>query len=199
MRANQIMELCERHVRHQQVDFAAQYGEPGYDEAKAGILFADWNDAPSWLRDGLERRGYQLEWSDEWIIAHETGKAYRTSPDCWQWTPYYVLTEDCDVIGGDEIESGDQAEWYVDEYLLNNPEHCNVFRGLDLTKHGFKQAFADLESGWHPGQNDKPADLLKRAQADYPNHDVVFQLDDKGQFDCRWSVWVRPVKDASGG
>ncbi len=194
MKIGSILELCERHVRHGEVDYAPQYGEPGYNEAKAGILFADWNNAPRWLTEGLERRGFDLEWSDEWTIAYETGKAYRTSPNGWGWTPYYVFTDNGDVIGGDEIESGDQAEWYI-EYLLNDPTRCNLFRGLDLTQYGFKQAFADLETGFHPGQNDKPADLFRKAQAEYPDHDVVFQLDDTGQFDCRWSVWARPISD----
>ncbi len=44
MRLGTAMELCERHVRHAQVDCALSYGEPGYNEvdAPSGILFADW-------------------------------------------------------------------------------------------------------------------------------------------------------------
>lgn len=73
MRLATAMELCERHVRHKQVDCALAYGEPGYSDSDApsGILFADWNDCPSWLKEGLERRGFALEWSDEWIISYE--------------------------------------------------------------------------------------------------------------------------------
>jgi hypothetical protein len=193
------IELAAKHVRDHDVDGACTYGEPGYSDPVAGILFADWNDAPSWLRDGLERRGFELEWSDEWTIVHESGKAYRTSPDCYSWTPYYVHTEDGDVIGGDEIENGDEQDWYVNEYLLNDHKHCNVFRGVDLTKHGFEKYEPgnpqEYETGFHPGQNDKPQDVFKRIRKQYPQHDIVFQLDGTGQFDCRWSAWVRPQRE----
>lgn len=192
------MELCERHVRHKQVDCALSYGEPGYPstplDARSGILFADWNDCPKWLTEGLERRGFALEWSDEWVISHENNsKAYRTSPTSYGWRPYFVMSEDGgDIVGGDEIESGNQAEWYVEKYLFNDPTHCNVFRGLDLAKHGFKQFNGVFESGWHLGQDDDPKKVFARIQEEMPGHDVVFSLESTGQFDMHWTAWVRP-------
>lgn len=183
------IELCERHVRHKDVQFACAYGEPGYNDADApsGILFADWNGCPKWLTRGLERRGFALEWSDEWIVSYENNsKAYRTSPTSYSWTPYYVISEDGDVFGGDEIESGSEAKWYVEEYLLNDYTRCNVFRGLDLTKHGFTQFNGKFESGW--GQNGDPKKVFERLHSDY---DVVFQLDSQGQFDTHWTAWIR--------
>lgn len=185
------MELAQRFVRHHDVDCALSYGEPGYSDPSNGILFADWNDCPRWLTDGLERRGFALEWSDEWIISYENNsKAYRQSPDCYSWKPYFVLTEDCDVIGGDEIESGDQAEWYINKYLLNDPTHCNVFH-IDLASFGFRQFNGIFETGWHPGQNDKPQDVFRRIQRELPDHDIIFSLDSVGQFDAHWTAWVR--------
>ena len=185
------MELAKRHVRHEDVDCANEYGERGYDATQAGILFADWNDSPAWLRDGLERRGFALEWSDEWLIAYDTGKAYRSSPDSYGWKPYYVVSEDGEVVGGDEIESGNQAEWYVNEYLLNDPQRCNVFQ-IDLTKFGFQKWNGEFETGWHPGQNDNPREVFKRLQKEKPDHDVVFDLIGVGQFDMTWCAWIRP-------
>ena len=184
------MALVEKHARH--VDYAPEYGEPGYTNPERGILFANWNDVPRYIGDALERRGFELEWSDEWLISYETGKAYRSSPDSHGWTPYYVMRDNGDIIGGDEIELGDESDWYVNQYLLNNPRHCNVFRKLDLAAHGFKQAIADCETGFHPGQTDSPKEMFARAQKEYPAHDVVFSLDSQGQFDTHWSVWVRP-------
>lgn len=176
------------------LQYCSQYGEPGYDNPRKGIVFANWNHFPRAVDDILERAGYAIEWSDEWIISYETDKAYRTSPDCYSWLPFYVMTDDGDVIGGDEIESGAEAETYI-EMLLNNPRKANVFRGLDLSKHGFKLAFPaehDCETGFHPGQNDDPKSQMKRAQSEWPNHDVVFEITGTGQFDTSWRAWVRP-------
>ena len=192
MNAAIAIALCEKHVRSGYVRFAVEYGEPGYDQPKAGILFADWNDCPAWLIAGLERRGFALEWCDEWIEADETSKAYRTSPTSYGWLPYYVLRDECEVIGGDEIETDSNLQsWYVNEYLLNNPRHANIFRGVDLASHGFQQFNGTFETGFHPGQNDAPADVLKRIRAVLPNHDVVFSISSKGQFDTHWNAWTR--------
>src|SRR5215831_14773837 len=100
---DEMGDICE----HYYIEWCSHYGEPGYTDPEKGILFANWNDVPKELSDSLEAEGFELEWSDEWIISHETDKAYRSSPDCYSWTPYYVLTDDGEVIGGDEIENGD--------------------------------------------------------------------------------------------
>ena len=177
------------------IEWAAEYGEPGYDQPKRGILFANWNYFPRGIDDILERAGYAIEWSDEWLIAHETGKAYRHSPNSYSWKPYFVMTDYGDVIGGDEIESGDQLEWYVNEYLLNEPRRCNVF-DIDLAALGFVPESGDYETGFHPGQTDDPRKVFAQIRKERPNSDVVFSLDDKGQFDTRWSAWTREPRRA---
>jgi hypothetical protein len=176
------------------LQYCAEYGEPGYDNPRKGIVFANWNHFPRGMDDILERAGYAIEWSDEWVISYETSKAYRSSPDSYSWLPYYIMTDDGEIIGGDEIESGDQAETYI-EMLLNNPRQANVFHGLDLSKYGFKLAFPgddDCETGFHPGQNGDPKEQMKRAQSKWPDHDVVFEITGQGQFDTSWRAWVRP-------
>ena len=171
-------------------EFASEYGEPGYDNPQRGIVFADWNHFPRELGDILERAGYNVEWSDEWIISYETGKAYRSQPDCYGWKPYYVLTEDGDIIGGDEIKNGDQAEWYVNDYLVNNPRRANLF-DIDLTAFGFERYNGTFESGFHPGQNDEPNEVFKRIKSERPQTDVVFSINSIGQFDVHFTAWVR--------
>lgn len=187
-------QLVERFTGYQP-SWVREYGEPGYNEQPAnGILLADWNKVPRYICDGLERRGYALEWEDEWIEAGETSKIYRCQPDCYGWTPYYVIRDDCEVIGGDEIEGdADLRAWYVDEYLLNDPTRANIFRGVNLSKLGFSQFNGGFETGWHPGQTDSPAKVLERIQREMPGHDVVFQIDNVGQFDSHWSAWTRRV------
>lgn len=171
-------------------EWCSTYGEPGYDDPQRGIVFANWNHFPRELADTLERAGYAIEWSDEWAIVYETNKAYRTSPDCYSWTPYYVIDDGGETIGGDEIESGDKADWYVNEYLLNDPTRANVFK-IDLTEYGFAQFNETFETGWHPGQNADPRAVFKQIRSQQPESDVVFSIESKGQFDARWTAWIR--------
>ena len=83
-----IERLLEKRGAYPQ--WAPEYGEPGYNEAPAnGIIFADWNQVNKRVYAWLEKHGFALEWSDEWtVIWDNDGKAYRTSPDCYQWRPY---------------------------------------------------------------------------------------------------------------
>lgn len=174
-------------------EFAVEYGEKGYDKPKAGILFANWNHVPKHICAALERRGFELEWSDEWLICYENDmKAYRTSPSGHGWKPYYVIDDTGDTFGGDEIEEDEsRQEWYVNEYLLNNSKRCNTF-SIDFAKHGFEQFNGKFENGFHQGMNDEPSDIAKRIRAEFPNHDYLFSLDDTSQFYITFSAWIRP-------
>lgn len=172
------------------VDWCESYGEPGYSDPERGIIFANWNKVSRPVQDWLESHGYSLEWSDEWIVSHETNKAYRTSPDSYGWLPSYVLTEDCDILGVDEIRNGDCIDSYI-EHLLNSDRAADTF-GIDWTKHGFRKLNPDAyESGFHPGQTDDPRKILAAAQAEYPLDDFLFSIDSKGQFDVNFSLWAR--------
>ena len=99
-----------------------------------------------------------------------------------------MITEDCEIVGGDEIE--EDPSWYVEEYLLNDPSHCNVF-DIDLASLGFTRIDQEFETGWHPGQTDEPQKVFERLQEEMPDHDFIFDLRSKGQFDISWSVWSR--------
>jgi hypothetical protein len=172
------------------VDWCGAYGEPGYSDPERGIIFANWNKVSKPVYSWLESHGYGLEWSDEWIVSHETGKAYRTSPDGYGWLPSYLLTEGGDVIGADEIRNGDEIDTYI-EHLMNDANRADTF-GIDWTEHGFRKLNADAyESGFHPGQTDNPRKILAAAQAAYPNDDFIFSIDGAGQFDMRFSLWAR--------
>ena len=102
-----------------------------------------------------------------------------------------MITDYCEQVGGDEIESGDRLEWYVNEYLLNDPTKCNLFK-VDFAALGFEQFNGTYETGFHPGQNDDPRKVFKLIRAAKSGYDVVFDLTGKGQFDCAWTAWIRP-------
>ena len=44
------------------------------------------------------------------------------------------------------------------------------------------------ESGFYPGQDGDPSEVFERLSAE---HDVLFTIDSTGQFDTRWSAWIR--------
>jgi hypothetical protein len=73
--------------------WAPGYAEPGYDQPTRGVLLADWNVFPTGIDTILERAGYTIEWSDEWITCAECNKAVRTEPDGYDWTPSYVIVD----------------------------------------------------------------------------------------------------------
>lgn len=72
-------------------EWCTRYGEPGYHNPENGIILANWNDVPKGLADWLEKCGYSLEWSDEWMIDYAHDKAYRTSADGYHWEPQIML------------------------------------------------------------------------------------------------------------
>ena len=78
--------------------YASEYAEPGYSPTEKGVLFANWNYFPRNIDSILEGYGYAVEWSDEWSTCGECGKAVRTSPDNWGWTPSFRIFNDCELL-----------------------------------------------------------------------------------------------------
>jgi hypothetical protein len=184
-----INDILEKHGAYP--EWCAEYGEPGYDTPEHGIFFANWNNVPRCIGDWLEHHGYATEWSDEWIISYETNKAYRSSPDSYGWKRSYVMFDNGDIIGRDEIENGDQIDEYI-AYLLDDPSKADTF-DVDWTQYGFIKLNADAyESGFHPGQTDNPKVILQAARKQYgPDVEFIFSIDDVGQFDVNFSLWMR--------
>lgn len=194
-------------------DAAGAYGEPGYGSHSGTgtqlVLLGSW-----WIRrddgtlDSVDRRysrlctaleeiGVETVWYDEWIVDTEHCKAYRTSADGYGWMPSYILTEDGQMMTADD----DEDTWF--DWALNNADRClsDRFIGRNChtacTERGWTR-FDDtfFETGWHPGQDDKPADVMTAIRKVHPNADVTFTLDATGQFDARWSAWWRlPEED----
>lgn len=72
--------------------YAAQQGYDS-DQPRHGVLMANWNHLPRNLDKLLEKAGYAVEWSDEWTICDDCGKALRTSPDSYFWEPAYTMDD----------------------------------------------------------------------------------------------------------
>lgn len=173
----------------------------------------DWNDrthyesgtrvidstVPSRLFDALERLKVNGEWSDEWDTCAECYKLIRTEPDSYCWTPQFILTDDGELVCRDcMLES--PAE-FVDGEFANHPDRAITWLSeRELAELGWHDAFPDEHSaqhGWHPGQNDTPASVLKawRATLDDTESDFVFIIVDKGQFDVSFRLYVRDEEE----
>ena len=184
------------------------YAEPGYHGSDTVWVLGDWNNArstydaqrdgrpltnaetvPSRLAAALERIGAEIEWSDEWTECQECWRIVRTEPDSYSWRRSYHQTEDGEVYCAEcTLRDGESV---IAEYV-NDAHKCITFAGPEfLTGLGFASYNGTFESGWHPGQNDDPAEILARIERDMPDHDVVFLLNSTGQFDIAFTAWTR--------
>lgn len=206
--------LTDESILH---DYADDYGEPGYSADK-GVMIGNW-----WCRDkdcdytGLNARGkkelhdvfmhypqlqemtengWEVEWYDEWVVDHENSKAYRTQPNSYSWQSSVIFTEDGELLTPD-----DPVDAWV-EQVVNNPNKClpsSVWSAADLEPLGFAEYKCGLENGWNPGQNDNPHEISRAITEEYADKgkavDIIYLLSDKAQFDMRFCVLVREVKE----
>lgn len=177
--------LQEKH----NAEWALSYGEPGYQDPDRGVILCNWNNTPSGLGEWLESCGYSLEWSDEWLIDYDNGKAYRTSPDCYSWQPQTMHTNDGELLTPD-----DGASAWVDELAMSDHGHpCKAVPSWitesDLIENGFELFAGDFETGFHTGQTDAPEPVARRA-FDAGASRVIFRITGSGQFDINWECWV---------
>ena len=192
MNVNRIIEAAKHSTsnagvisRLENMQCAPGYAEPGYDDPAGGVYFANWNDIGNdktmgRVADLIEKAGGQIEWEDEWYTCDVCGKAFRTSPDSYGWTPSYVVLHDCEFVCLDCVD----REEYL-ESIQDNPKACSFF---NPTECGYIRIDGEWETGFHPGQNDKPAEVLKKLHA-AGHKRVVFYMAGKGQFDCTWQAY----------
>lgn len=196
-------------------DIIDGYASPRYGSADATIVLGNWNtkryaregDAPltkdetmpARLARVLERAGAEVEWLDEWTSCSECYRAIRTEPDSYGWKPEYAWLEDCDIVCSacllEDVAGSIDAGDYV-----NNPDKAITWAdGATLEREGWTQWAPDdpqqYENGWHPGQDDNPREILASILAADGDADVVFLIDETGQFDIRFSAYTRDRAD----
>lgn len=168
--------LREKH----NADWCTSYGEPGYQNPEKGIIFANWHNVPKGLVEWLEKCGYAIAWSDEWVIDYDNDKAYRTDPDCYAWECQITYTKD-----GELLTQDDSSEDWIFEYE-NDPNKClPSFISLE----GYTLINGNFESGFFQGQTDNPHEIFKVLRDKYES--VVFRKSENSQFDIRFEVWVK--------
>lgn len=175
-------------VNNRNVEFATEYGEPGYTTPTPPrcILIANWNEIPDKLQSRLEKQGYALEWCDEWYVdgSRTPVKAWRTQPDHMGWESRVRL------IDGDILTPDDDAERWIDSATNDARPLPSWFDKTELTRRGFgKLNQADKEVGLHPGQDETPDKFVPALRKE--GFDVILQAADRGQFDASYSIWTR--------
>ena len=178
--------LADKHF----AEWCSHYGEPGYNDPDAGVILCNWNNISKEVANYLEKAGFELEWSDEWVIDYDHDKAYRTSPDSYGWRPTAVYSYDGDLLTPED-DAGDVIDEFATEQFNQVKSVPHWVTDDDLETAGFVKHNGEFESGHHPGQTDNPQtignELLKTIA-----RRVVARVDDNGQFDCRFSMWYEP-------
>lgn len=211
---DKVREACERLAGdfpdgYVVMDYTSEgYAEPGYSSDTGVIVFGNWNprrfprdgepalsddeNIGPMLADELETLGVDLEWHDEWTTCADCYRALRTTGDSYGWTLFGAFSEDGYVCSDCTMRDVDS---YVADYV-NDPDRAITWcKSADLIAIGFAQWAPDdpqtFESGWHPGQTDDPRDILASILATDEDAEVVFLIDNVGQFDVRFSAYVR--------
>src|SRR2546428_6551281 len=168
--------LFSRLLRNENdIEYASGYAETGYHSPESGILFANWN-VPRLARIAkiAEKLGYECEWCDEWTTCQDCGKAVRTQPDCHSWLPHYDILNECELVCAECIKASPVD--YL-ESLVNDPQKAVTFlTDVELAENGFMQLENYYENGFHPGQNDKPDEILKKLLEANPKGEFIFRI-----------------------
>lgn len=181
-------------------DFAPAYAEPGYSDPEAGIVFGNWNpvcgfnvpketqrrDPVKKLARILEKLGFELEWEDEWDRCSDCGKAVRTQPDCYHWTSAFRILNDCELVCLECLSK--DIPGYLESIEDNPQQACPP--EFHPSEHGYTKHNGTFETGFHPGQDANPKEILKALHAENKRH-VVFRIDSKGQFDLDWEAYYK--------
>jgi hypothetical protein len=184
------------------------YAEPGYPK-DARWVTGDWNDKtsyangvrtlisdkPSRLASALEWCGVEIEWHDEWTECGECYRLVRTQANSYSWSPSYLWANECEIVCH-ECAKADVGH-YVADYVNDADKAITWIGATELEAIGFTvwenpDGTDYYESGWHPGQDDKPSDILASIHRYNSELDVVFLIDSVGQFDIRFKAYVRP-------
>jgi len=182
---------------------ADDYAEPGYTTHNHldYIVLGNYNPPNRWNDNGkdnasksftrtidLLERVADCQWDDQWTTCDDCGKLVRIDADCYGWTRYYHEYE-CYRVCFDCIDKNE----YLED-IQDNPHKAIVHPDLNPLDYGFESYNGQFENGWHPGQTDDPSKIAEKVLADGFDH-YVFQIDDVGQFDCRFRVYVKKCTD----
>lgn len=140
-----------------------------------------------------------LEWSDEWSRCDDCGKAVRTSPSSYGWSPSWAWVSDYEMVCHECYK--DNIDDIVDHYLSeakygfkNRALHSDFIpflEDLGFTCWQERDGCKIYETGFHRGQNDDPKKVYDEIIKDSKDWEIIFVITDTGQFDIHWTAYVR--------
>jgi len=161
-----------------------------------GLIVANFNHCPEGWDRKLANIGFEPVFYDEIITCSECALGLQTRPDWYGWLPDYWLDEE----HGDVIcrECLFKVHGMIDayfEYAKDRPNRALLPTLISeelLAKNGWRKMNADrFENGFHPGQNDRPTDILAEYSARYTDYEFVFRVRSVGQFDTLFDLYGR--------
>lgn len=182
--------------------------EPGYSyDDETVLVMGNWNpkrfprndDPPLTeeenfgprLAEMLDEVGAECEWYDEWVRCEDCFRAFRGQPDSYSWQMYGAFVENAAgyICAECLIEN---FEDYVQDYVDNPDTAITWADESTLIENGWEKWNGhQYENGWHPGQNDDPRKIYEAIKSENDDLQIIFLIDNVGQFDIRFSAWIR--------
>lgn len=198
----QIIGILTPLLENGEIDFYDGWA-PGSGGPDVIIFTANWNEETQYnretgehqvldnslhrLSDLLERLpGVEIAWSDCVSRCDECNRCIVTEAQYYGWTRPYVILESAIICRGC-IQNDPQP--LLDHLEGNANEALVPALNINLVQHGYIRIPAHFQSGLHPGQTDSPqavAGLLGQLDLEH----FIVQVEDVGQFDSEWFVWV---------
>lgn len=185
------------------------YAESGYSDPESGIIaLGNWNQPSDYVKgeDGcfgrfvnhgrgtvsrvakvLEHLGVEMEWSDKWMSCGDCGKLVRSQPDCYSWTPSYVILHDCELLCCECAAKDPEA--IISEFEGRAKKALTPDLGIDPTNHGWVMAIEDLENGFHAGMDADPKVIKKELKA-LGVERFLFMITGQSQFYVTFALFI---------
>lgn len=105
-----------------------RYADNRAEQPASGIIVGNWNKIPQRYQNYLERKGFELEWSDGVDSCDDCGHLVQTQPDCWFWRPDYWFSDSGTTCNkctdwGEVLESKQARQDGVNTWQCEPREH----------------------------------------------------------------------------
>jgi len=158
------------------------------------IILANWNELPNGIQSFIEKKCNVLTgFDDGYTLCSECEKIISTTPGYYGDQKNYIATE-YDFLCRECALS--DPESIIDDFKNNSRKALPAWFYPEIEKSGLVCYSPDeycqkFETGFHPGQDDNPKKIAKDIEKELPGFDYLFKINNIGQFDIDWSVFIR--------
>ena len=194
---NRIIKYIQRYDCNMSYGLDCHYGD--------FMLIADWNknklkSLDNWLNGQYyEHAQIQLGYDDEYQYCDNCMGLICTTAQYHGDTGRFMYG-DGEIFCSNCIK--DDPDLILDYYLNNSSMAIPDYLTEHIKNDGFICFSTDesgdycpiYESGLHIGQDDNPKDIEKKILELKYNYDYLFMINSVGQFDVKWSVFIRRIE-----